>query len=84
MIADLAMADLTILVAKFGPQIGPWYADLGRGHGSAVVDDTPWWRGGTIPAGNHRSGPPPVPAAGIGASAGTGDRPWLSCIQGVS
>jgi DNA polymerase-4 len=22
--------------------MGTWYADLGRGHGSAVVDDTPW------------------------------------------
>src|SRR5262249_41640398 len=28
--------------AEFGPRIGTWYAALGRGHSSAVVDDTPW------------------------------------------
>jgi DNA polymerase IV len=41
-VAELADADLAVLVGEFGPRLGPWYADLGRGHGSAVVDDTPW------------------------------------------
>jgi DNA polymerase-4 len=41
-VAELADADLAVLVGEFGPRMGPWYADLGRGHGSAVVDDTPW------------------------------------------
>ncbi len=39
---DLARADLDTLVAEFGPRMGTWYAALGRGEGSAVVDDTPW------------------------------------------
>jgi DNA polymerase-4 len=41
-VAELAAADPAVLVAEFGPRIGLWYADLGRGHGSAIVDDTPW------------------------------------------
>jgi DNA polymerase-4 len=41
-VAELAGADLTVLAGEFGPRMGPWYADLGRGQGSAVVDDTPW------------------------------------------
>ena len=41
-VAALAGADLAVLVGEFGPRMGPWYADLGRGHGSVVVDDTPW------------------------------------------
>jgi DNA polymerase-4 len=41
-VADLAAADLDILVGEFGPRMGPWYRDLGHGRGSAVVDDTPW------------------------------------------
>src|SRR6266545_3272432 len=41
-VAELANADLAVLVAEFGPRTGAGYADLGRGHGSAVVDDTPW------------------------------------------
>ena len=41
-VADLAGADLDVLVGEFGPRMGAWYADLGRGDGSAVVDDTPW------------------------------------------
>jgi DNA polymerase IV len=40
-VAELADADLAVLVGEFGPRMGPWYANLGRGHGSAVVDDTP-------------------------------------------
>lgn len=41
-VAELADADLAVLVGEFGPRMGTWYADLGRGHGPAVVDDTPW------------------------------------------
>jgi DNA polymerase-4 len=41
-VAELAGADLAVLVGEFGPRMGTWYAALGRGHGSAVVDDTPW------------------------------------------
>ncbi len=41
-VADLASADEGPLVAEFGPKMGPWYRQLGRGDGSAVVDDTPW------------------------------------------
>lgn len=41
-IDDLARADTEALAAEFGPKMGPWYRQLGRGDGSAVVDDTPW------------------------------------------
>ena len=41
-VADLARADRDVLVTEFGPRMGTWYAALGRGRGSAVVDDTPW------------------------------------------
>jgi len=41
-VADLASADETALAAEFGPRMGPWYAQLGRGEGSDVVDDTPY------------------------------------------
>ena len=41
-VAELAAADTEALVAEFGPKMGPWYRDLGRGDGSRVVDDTPW------------------------------------------
>ncbi|MHC2999392.1 DNA polymerase IV [Microbacterium sp. HJ5] len=39
---QLARADEAVLAAEFGPKMGPWYRQLGRGDGSAVVDDTPW------------------------------------------
>lgn len=39
---ELARADLDTLAAEFGPKMGPWYRQLGRGDGSSVVDDTPW------------------------------------------
>ncbi|QKJ18709.1 DNA polymerase IV [Microbacterium hominis] len=39
---DLARAEEPPLAAEFGPKMGPWYRQLGRGDGSAVVDDTPW------------------------------------------
>ncbi len=41
-VADLAVADEAPLVAEFGPKMGLWYRQLGRGDGSSVVDDTPW------------------------------------------
>lgn len=39
---ELAAADPAVLVGEFGPRMGQWYADLGHGRGSSVVDDTPW------------------------------------------
>lgn len=39
---ELAVADLAALATEFGPRMGPWYAELGRGEGASVVDDTPW------------------------------------------
>lgn len=41
---ELAAADPESagLIAEFGPRMGPWYAQLGRGEGARVVDDTPW------------------------------------------
>ena len=41
-VAQLAAADEAVLVGEFGPRMGAWYGELGRGDGSAVVDDTPW------------------------------------------
>lgn len=41
-VAELAAADPDSLVGEFGPRMGPWYAQLGRGDGARVVDDTPW------------------------------------------
>jgi DNA polymerase-4 len=41
-VAELAAADPSSLVSEFGPRMGPWYAQLGRGDGARVVDDTPW------------------------------------------
>ncbi len=41
-VAQLAAADPHDLVPEFGPRMGPWYAELGRGDGTSVVDDTPW------------------------------------------
>ncbi|MCK9793467.1 DNA polymerase IV [Isoptericola sp. 4D.3] len=41
-VEQLAAADEAVLVAEFGPRLGAWYGELGRGEGSAVVDDTPW------------------------------------------
>ncbi|MGN6442606.1 MAG: DinB/UmuC family translesion DNA polymerase, partial [Arthrobacter sp.] len=48
-VAELAAADPNELVPEFGPKMGPWYAQLGRGDGSRVVDDTPW-----VPRGHSR------------------------------
>lgn len=41
-VEELAACDPTHLVPEFGPRMGPWYAELGRGDGARVVDDTPW------------------------------------------
>jgi DNA polymerase IV len=41
-VAELAAANPDDLVPEFGPKMGPWYAQLGRGDGARVVDDTPW------------------------------------------
>jgi len=41
-VADLAGAEAEVLVAEFGPAMGPHYGRLGRGGGRATVDDTPW------------------------------------------
>lgn len=41
-VAELAAANPQDLVPEFGPRMGPWYAELGRGDGASVVDDTPW------------------------------------------
>jgi len=41
-VRQLAHSDEAALVAEFGPRMGTWYRELGRGLGSAVVDDSPW------------------------------------------
>lgn len=41
-VRELAAADHDVLSAEFGPRMGPWYGQLGRGIGSTTVDDTPW------------------------------------------
>jgi DNA polymerase-4 len=41
-VAELAASNPQDLVPEFGPRMGPWYAQLGRGDGTSVVDDTPW------------------------------------------
>ncbi len=48
-VAELAAADAEILVAEFGPRMGPWYGQLARGEGAREVDDTPW-----VPRGHSR------------------------------
>jgi DNA polymerase-4 len=41
-VRELAEAEEAVLVGEFGPRMGVWYSQLGRGIGSAVVDDSPW------------------------------------------
>jgi len=41
-VSELAASDPKDLVPEFGPRMGPWYAELGRGDSTSVVDDTPW------------------------------------------
>jgi DNA polymerase-4 len=48
-VAELASAEDALLQTEFGPRMGLWYRELGRGGASAVVDDTPW-----VPRGHSR------------------------------
>ncbi len=41
-VRELAAADPAELAAQLGPALGPWYVQLGRGIGRAVVEGTPW------------------------------------------
>ena len=41
-VRELAEAEPGVLVGEFGPRMGQWYGELGRGLGSRTVDDTPW------------------------------------------
>src|SRR5690606_11068866 len=41
-VAQLAAGDLDVLTGEFGPRMGAWYRELGRGEGASEVDDTPW------------------------------------------
>ena len=41
-VRELAESPEEPLIAEFGPNTGPHIGRLGRGSGSAVVDDTPW------------------------------------------
>jgi len=41
-VSELAVGDADALTGEFGPKMGLWYRQLGRGDGAAVVDDTPW------------------------------------------
>jgi DNA polymerase-4 len=41
-VRELADTDPAVLVDEFGPRMGAWYGDLGRGRGTAIVDDSPW------------------------------------------
>ncbi|MFB9644818.1 DNA polymerase IV [Microbacterium terregens] len=41
-VAELASTDPESLRAEFGPRMGPWYVQLGRGDGASIVDDAPW------------------------------------------
>jgi DNA polymerase-4 len=40
-VADLAAADVEVLKKRFGPNMGAWYAALGRGLGDTQVTDVP-------------------------------------------
>jgi DNA polymerase-4 len=41
-VRELAATDPAALAAELGPALGPWYVQLGRGIGRAVVEGTPW------------------------------------------
>ncbi len=63
---------------EFGPRMGPWYAELGRGDGASVVDGHPVGgarhsRGDNLPAGPDRTGPAGRRHQGAGG-AGPGGR----------
>src|SRR5699024_4470096 len=40
-VAELAAADVDVLKKRFGPNMGAWYAALGRGLGDTHVTDVP-------------------------------------------
>ena len=48
-VRELAAAPVDALTAEFGPKMGVWYHELGRGIGPTTVDDSPW-----IPRGHSR------------------------------
>ena len=48
-VQELAAAPVEALVAEFGPRMGVWYHELGRGLGPTTVDDRPW-----VPRGHSR------------------------------
>lgn len=48
-VSALAHADPQVLAAEFGPRMGPWYHQLGRGEGAEEVDPSPW-----VPRGRSR------------------------------
>jgi DNA polymerase IV len=41
-VSDLADADTTVLAARLGPTMGPWYQQLGRGSGRRTVVGEPY------------------------------------------
>jgi DNA polymerase-4 len=41
-VRELADAPTEALVGEFGPRMGVWYHELGRGLGPTTVDDAPW------------------------------------------
>ena len=41
-VTELAAAEEAAMIAEFGPRMGLWYRQLGRGEGASSVDDTPW------------------------------------------
>ena len=48
-VAQLAAADPGVLAERFGPRMGPYYGQLGRGEGSSAVTSEPW-----VPRGRSR------------------------------
>lgn len=48
-VRELALSNPEVLAGEFGPRMGPWYRQLGRGEGDREVDDTPW-----VPRGHSR------------------------------
>ncbi len=67
-VQQLADAPQEVLVGEFGPRMGRWYSELGRGLGSSVVDDTPWVARGHSRETTYQTQP-------HDASAGRGSRP---------
>ena len=72
-VQELADAPPDALVAEFGPKMGVWYHELGRGLGPTTVDDAPW-----VPRGHSRETTfqqnLTTPGAGTGRGPGDGAR----------